>query len=196
MSIRDVINDWLHREELFILTPALESDPVNRVLFVSKEIHAAIDDFGEEIDERMGRLRAHLEAFVTAEMVTVAMEPFRAKDAYMARLHPAADEVWEIRDRFSPSIRIFGCFAEPDAFVALTWQWRSVLGTIEARAKRSKGRSRAKRGWPRIWPIERRACLAEWRRKFPSYPRLSGRTPDEYLTNWFPVGDPSRWQDK
>src|SRR5260370_41347186 len=124
------------------------------------------------------------------------MEPFRAKDAYMARLHPAADEVWEIRDRFSPSIRVFGCFAEPDIFVALTWQWRSVLGAIEARAKRSKGRSRAKRGWPRIWPIERRACLAEWRREFPSYSPFSGSIPNEYLTSWFPVGDPSRWQDK
>src|SRR5438067_10007944 len=105
MSIRDVINDWLDREELFVLTPVLESDPVARILFVSKEIYEAIGGFGDEVDERMGGLRAHLEVFVTAEIITVAMEPFRARDAYMARLHPFGDEVWEIRDRTSPSIR-------------------------------------------------------------------------------------------
>jgi hypothetical protein len=196
MSIRDVINDWLDREELFLLAPRLETDSVERVLFVSKDLYRAIGGFGNEVDERMGRLRAHLEVFVGDNIVTVAMEPFRARDAYMARLSPARDEIWEIRDRSSPSLRIFGCFAEVDTFVAFTWQWRSILGAIEARAKRSRGRSLAKCGWPRIWPIERRACRAAWRQKFPSYEPHRGSAPGEYLSNWHPVGDISRWQNQ
>jgi hypothetical protein len=98
MSIRDVINS-LDGERLFLLTPALDSDPTERFLFVSKDIHDALEGAGEGDNERMGRLREHLEVFVRGEIVTVAMEPFRAKDAYMARLHPPRGEVWEIRDR-------------------------------------------------------------------------------------------------
>lgn len=99
MSIRDMINYWCDQKELFLLTPRLESDPVARVLFVSRDLYETIGGFGHQIDERMGRLRAHLEVFMGDNVVTVAMEPFRARDAYMTRLSPAHDEVWEIRDR-------------------------------------------------------------------------------------------------
>lgn len=182
MSIRDVINDWIRRGDLFLVEPALDSDPMSRTLFVSRDIYNAITDLGEGRNERMGRLRAQLEVFVRGELVTVAMEPFRARHAYMARLHPRRDEIWEIRDRFTPSIRVFGSFSEFDTFVALTWQWRWILGGIGSHF------------WPRVWSIERRACRAAWRRNFPSYLAHTGNVPHEYLSNWFPVGDPNRWE--
>jgi hypothetical protein len=176
MSIRDVINDWLDREEMFLLTPALESDPV---------------------DERMGRLRERLELFVRGDIITVAMDPFSGRTAYFARLWPGRDEVWEIRDRQSPSIRVFGSFSEPDTFVALTWQWRSILGfDVRPKHLRAPSTPKNKPTWPRFWRIERSACLAAWRQKFPSYQPYSGSAPSEYLTNWLPIGDLSRWQNK
>ena len=68
--MREVINDWRIRKELFFLTPMLESDPVRRVMLVSREIYEAVTDLGEGIDERMGRLREHLEVFVRGDIIT------------------------------------------------------------------------------------------------------------------------------
>lgn len=196
MSIRDVINDWCDRRELFLLTPLLDSDPIGRTLFVTRDIYEAITGLGEGVDERMGRLRAHLEVFVRGDVITVAMDPYRARNAYMARLQPRRDEVWEIRDRSSPSIRVFGSFMELDTFIALTWQWRSILGAPLGRTRDTvqKIATGIKGPWPRLWQIEQRACKAEWRRKFPAHNPHSGSTPDDYITNWLPIGDPGRWQ--
>jgi diadenosine tetraphosphatase ApaH/serine/threonine PP2A family protein phosphatase len=47
-----------------------------------------------------------------------------------------------------------------------------------------------------VWPLERRACLAARRQKFLSYPPHRGDTPDEYLTDWLPIGDTKGWQNK
>jgi hypothetical protein len=193
MSIRDVISDWRGRGELFLLTPLLDSDPIGRVLSVSRDIYEAVTNLGEGVDERMGRLRAHLEVFVRGDVITIAMDPYRARNAYMARLQPRRDEIWEIRDRSSRSIRVFGSFGELDTFVALTWQWRSILGAPLKRA-RDAIQKLAAQPWPPVWPIEQRACKAEWRKKFPTHNPHNGRTPDDYVTNWLPVGDPSGWQ--
>jgi hypothetical protein len=200
MSIRDIINDWCGQSELFLLTPVLDSDPIERVLFVSRDIYAAVTDLGDGVDERMGRLRAHLEVFVRGDVITIAMDPYRAGRAYMARLQPRRDEIWEIRDRSSPSIRVFGSFTELDTFVALTWQWRSILGAPLRRARDTIRKiaasinDPARQPWPRMWQIEQRACKAEWRKKFPAHNPHNGSTPDDYITNWLPVGDPNRWQ--
>ena len=191
--MREVINDWRIRKELFFLTPMLESDPVRRVMLVSREIYEAVTDLGEGIDDRMGRLREHLEVFVRGDIITIAVNPYQAWNAYMGRLEPHGDEIWEIRDRSSPSIRVFGSFAEADTFIALTWQWRSILGA-PLRNARDVIQKISAQSWPRVWAIEQRACKAEWRKKFPTHDPHSGRTPDDYVTNWLPVGDPSRWQ--
>jgi hypothetical protein len=186
MSIRDVIRDWVGRGELFLLSPALDSDPFVRCLYLSRDIYNAITDLGEGVDERMGRLRARLEVFIKGEVVTVSIDPYRSRSAYMSRLDPHRREVWEVRDRSRPSLRVFRSFAEKDTFVALTWQWRSILGPL-ARLEPNV--------WPRMWPIEARRCAAAWRRRFSSYSPHTGSNPDEYLTNWFPIGDPSRWKN-
>jgi hypothetical protein len=47
MSIRGVISDWRDRGELILLTPLLESDPIGRVLFISRDIYEAVIDLGE-----------------------------------------------------------------------------------------------------------------------------------------------------
>jgi len=193
MSIRGVIRNLVARDGLQLLTPALESDPIERHMFLSRDIYEAVTGLGAGVDERMGRLRAHLEVYICGGVVTVAMEPYRAKDAYMARLKPDRDEVWEIRDRSEPSIRVFGSFAEKDTFVALTWQWRATLGAIVRRKVSDRSAPVHPHIWPRNWPRETRACKAAWRRKFPSYQPCSGSIPDEYLTNWHPIGDPQKW---
>jgi hypothetical protein len=95
MSIRDVIRDWVGRGELFLLSPALDSDPFVRCLYLSRDIYNAITDLGEGVDERMGRLRARLEVFIKGEVVTVSIDPYRSRSAYMSRLDPHQREVWE-----------------------------------------------------------------------------------------------------
>jgi hypothetical protein len=147
MSIHDVVRAQTDAHELFLLTPILDSDPLVRCLFVSRDIYEAVTDLGDGIDERMGRLRARLEVFIKGQVITVSIDPYRTRNAYMARLDPCQREVWEIRDRSRPSLRVFGSFADRDTFIALTWQWRSILGPL-ARIKPNV--------WPRMWPIEAR----------------------------------------
>ena len=77
-------------------------------------------NLGERI--RMMELRRDLDRFVEGGVITVSAEPYRAGIAYLSRLHDAPDEVWEIRSRHpKPAIRVFGRFAAPDLFIALSW---------------------------------------------------------------------------
>jgi hypothetical protein len=93
MSIHDAIRDQTNAGELFLLTPILDSDPLVRCLFVSREIYEAVTDLGDGIDERMGRLRARLEVFIKGQVITVSIDPYRARNAYMAWLDPSQREV-------------------------------------------------------------------------------------------------------
>jgi hypothetical protein len=79
---------------------------------------------------RFSQLRAQLDTFTAGGLISVAQEPFtKPKATYMARVDPAADEVWDIRSVDPrPAIRVLGCFAETDLFVALTWEYRKNLG--------------------------------------------------------------------
>jgi hypothetical protein len=63
-------------------------------------------------------------------VVSFGWEPYKKKrTAYMARLERVSDGIVEIRSFDpSPSLRLFGGFAEQDVFVGLTWEWRRNLG--------------------------------------------------------------------
>lgn len=74
----------------------------------------------------------------------------------MARTYPPADEVWDIRSRDpKPAMRVLGCFAETDVFVALVHGYRKNLGGPRSRQ----------------WRDLIESCKAEWRKLFPrTYP--------------------------
>src|SRR5260370_28792640 len=97
-------------------------------MLFSAELKALLDGpwDHEELRYRAGRLRADLEEFTKGKHITVCLEPFAAKSAYMGRLAPVADGVWDIRSRDpSPALRVVGLFAETDVFIALRWAPRS-----------------------------------------------------------------------
>ena len=118
---------------------------------------------------RGGRLRADLEMFVDGSVVSIADDPYKKpKAAYMARVDPPRDEVFDIRSRDpKPGVRVLGCFADKDIFVALAWDFRENLG------------GPASREWRDF--IER--SKAEWRKLFNPYPPHKGATLHDYASN-------------
>jgi hypothetical protein len=123
MSIRDEIRECLDDGRLRLLSPTLPHDPVVRYVFASEEIAELVEgpwpDKGWEV--RCARLRMDFDVFIRGDVIAVAEQCSKNKTAYMARLFPGCDEVWEIRSRDpSPSLRVFGRFSELDVFIALT----------------------------------------------------------------------------
>lgn len=156
--------------DLYRVVPALSEDPIRRTLVLSREIHDLVSGPPPEgiSMARLGTLRRDLERFVTAPRILVPEEPFRAGTAYMSRLHAAADEVWEIRARDpKPGIRVFGRFAAPDVFVALTWSTRQRLGGPKSVE----------------WKNAIRLCKTRWRQLFLTFPPHSGVRICDYITD-------------
>jgi hypothetical protein len=110
-------------------------------MFISEEIKALLDGpwNNQDLRYRAGLLKADLEEFVKGSEILVCLEPFAAKAAYIGRLAPVEDGIWDIRSRDpSPALRVIGLFAETDVFVALRWAPRSRR--IEWTAKPPLGR--------------------------------------------------------
>lgn len=104
----------------------------------------------DEMEERLGILQADLELFAEGQPV----DP-----RYLFLLSPSYEAVWEIRSvRPSPSIRVLGCFAKKDVFVATNMALREELG-----------------GWQsREWKNVKRLARTRWNALFHTYvPMLS-----------------------
>jgi hypothetical protein len=102
MSIEDEILDRVRRGMLWPLQPKAAGATIRRALFVGERLWAELNspEGDEEWEDRIGRLRADLEIFVTEPSITAR---------YLFLLYPAADAVWEIRSvRDRPSLRVLG----------------------------------------------------------------------------------------
>lgn len=169
MSLLDEVADWCARGRLFVLEPYVSGQLIRRTIVLSAELHLLIYEpwDGPSWEYRCRSLWAYLDAFILGVSVTVAKRPFLAKKAYFAQLHPASEEVWEIRSRNPrPSLRIFGRFAATDVFVALTWSKRAVLGAAKSRE----------------WRDARERCKSEWRRLFPAFEPHSGESLGDHIS--------------
>lgn len=175
MSIRAEINNRLGEGRLFQLLPTLADSPVGRTMFISSEISGLVRGpwSNAAFEYRFSKLRADFEVFIEGRIIAVGAHPYKKKKtAYMARLDEPSDETWEIRSRDpKPGIRVFGRFAEKDAFVALTWGFREDLG----------------RPGSKEWRDAIEQCKTEWRKLFPTYPPLSGADYNDYVSNFFLV---------
>jgi hypothetical protein len=169
MSIRDDIKVHLGKE-LFLLEPLLPAERVIRTMFISKEINRVVHPPWAQgrNGTRHAQMRAWLETFIAGRRIPVAEHPFKkGRDAYLARVHPVANEIWDIRCMNpNPGIRVFGRFTELDTFVALTWEHRESINgkqfdTAIARA------------------------MNEWRRLFPTIPVFKGNKINDYLSGNF-----------
>jgi hypothetical protein len=168
-TIREAINAHVGQGSLFCLTPEFLSDETPRAMFVSREVMEIVDGPpwpNSRDGRRYARLRGLFDAFTGGDFITVAADPFR-KDAcaILARVHPIAHEIWDFRCLDpAPGIRSLGCFAEQDAFVALTWNFRENLQAAAA------------------WNAEIRLCKNEWQGLFGPLPPHAGKSLDEYVS--------------
>ena len=169
-SIRDAIS-YLEGRELFCLAPILAGEETPRTVFVSKELgQAVVPQTRGWAATRDGRLFAHargvLDAFTEGDFITMALDPFdKDARAIIARVDPIGDGVCDFRCLDpKPGIRIFGCFSEPDTFIALTWDYRENL---ENGAR---------------WASEVERCKKDWTKLFGTLRPLIGKTVNEYVS--------------
>jgi len=155
MSIEDEILDRHSRGMLFPLLPKAKGAPILRAMFVGEGLWKDLNSSeGDPVwDERIGRLRADLEIFVTEATIS---------PKYLFHLYPAADAVWEIRsNKYEPSIRVLGLFPLRDIFVSTNFARREAL--VELRAGRLVD-------WQsREWKNFKRMAKAIWRVLFVTY---------------------------
>ena len=134
-----------------------------RALYVTDEIWRLLDaQTADDItEERYGRLRADLEAFVVEE----DLYPH-----YLYWLTPRRDQVWEIRSAAdAPSLRVLGRFVERDVFVALTIEERSELG-----------------GWDsESWKRAKRTAIQRWGAVL-NFSALEGTTEHDFFSGAIP----------
>jgi hypothetical protein len=147
-------------------------------MFLSEEIMGVLAGPWEHeaLRYRGGRLRGDLEEFVKGEELAVCLEPFVAKAAYMGRLAPVEDGVWDIRSRDpKPALRVIGFFAELDVFIALRWAPRSKL---------IKGASRPPLGArdSREWRDVVVQCKTDWTNLFHAYRPVTGECINDYIS--------------
>ena len=148
MSIGTVIGWRVDQRSIFPLVPA--SGSILRAMFVTEAVwtalNASYDD--EEMEDRMGRLKADLEFFASSPSI----DP-----KYLFHLYPARDAVWEVRSvRDAPSIRVLGLFAAKDVFIATAFALREDLGSWQSREWKQVKRT-ARQRWSTLFhPYEPR----------------------------------------
>lgn len=148
-------------------------------MFLSQELKDFLDGPWTHKGARLraGRLRADLEAFIKGDELSLCFEPFVAKAAYMGRLEPIEDSIWDIRSRDpKPALRVVGFFAEMDAFVALRWAPRSKR--LEWTDKPPLG-DKDSREWRDIIV----QCKTDWRNLFHGYVPVTGECINAYLSD-------------
>ncbi|MCW5729512.1 MAG: hypothetical protein KIT20_02045 [Alphaproteobacteria bacterium] len=132
---------------LFLLVPKAAGAPIRRVMLVGEDLWSDLEspEGDAEWEERIGKLRADLEVFVTEEKIV---------PRYLFLLYPAGDAVWEIRSvRDRPSLRVLGLFAAKDIFVSTNHARREDLGNWQSRE----------------WKAVKRLARAVWRKLFQGY---------------------------
>lgn len=155
---------------LFSLGPSMPGASAKREVYISADVKALLNGpwVNDDFEIRCGYLAADFDRFITGATIAVAATAHGSNAANLKRLHPPADEVWELRCRNpKPGIRVFGRFAAKDVLVALTWATRPDLGGPQSKA----------------WRDAKESCNAEWRKLFPAYPPFSGAHCDDYLSN-------------
>jgi hypothetical protein len=172
MSIRHLVERLVVSGKLTLL-PTLLGLETGRDMYVSAEILKVVTPpFASDDRESMqlADFRQFLDAFSERCRLTVAENPYvKPGWALMARIDPVNDEFFDLRvitpaENEPQSIRAFGGFADIDAFVALTWNYRDSIGdNFNAEVDR---------------------CRNAWRELFGEIRPHHGATLDDYLTHY------------
>ena len=130
MSIRDEIKSKLDRD-LFVLMSELVGEETPRTIYYSTEVQEIIEGANSDGKHKMrfASAKAVMDAFIELGEVLFGLDPHnKSTSARMARTDPVSDGVVDFRVLDpNPGIRVFGCFSEPDTFIALTWGFREEM---------------------------------------------------------------------
>jgi hypothetical protein len=172
MSIQDEIKVLCGNGRLLKRARNAPRGPALRSLYMSTlridGYPSIVDKLGDtssstQTRERWSQAAAYLDAFIERSSITIPPNSRRAGYAFMSRLEPPPEELWDIRCFGpKPGLRIFGRFADKDVFIALTWNYRENLASDVEYAKAG---DRAVRQWGML---------------FASY--FVGNYPDDYIT--------------
>ncbi len=130
MSTRDAIAAALEKREIALLPHKLPGVPALRHVFVTGEVWDFVTaGVPKELAHKAAEGRRMLDAFTAGNRMVVSLNPHNhPADCQITRNSPEEDGVWEFRIRDpKPQVRIFGCFAERDVFVALSVMSRDNL---------------------------------------------------------------------
>lgn len=124
MSIRDAIAAAIDAEELNPLPTLLPGVEAVRHVFVTNEVWDFVGGpmMPKELAHKAADGRRMLDSFTAGNKVVVSLNPHdKPAHCQLSRIGPVEEGVWEFRIRDpKPQVRIFGCFAECDVFVALS----------------------------------------------------------------------------
>lgn len=174
MSIVDELAARCSEGRLVELKPLL-AVPIKRSVWVTADVMDQLspDTADPDFELEAGRLRKKLESVARGNRLVVGQR--RNKSCDVKRLDPPSDEVWELRERPEPGIRVFFRFIDHDCIAATNI--RLVRHLFE------KWWTRGGRDYWPAWVVEIRRCKAHWRSLFISYPPHVGETISDYLSN-------------
>ena len=164
------MREWVRSGDLVVLEPALQATATVRHVIATREVYEELcgewDDIECEI--RYARARAVVDAFIGGLRLAARHPPSTSAKAQIALLNPPEEQVWAFRSREpKPGVRVFGCFAEIDVFVALNTELKENIDADYVR--------------------EKEKCKRAWRQFFPTYTPLKGTSLADYLTAFHAV---------
>lgn len=175
MSIADSLLKAVEVGDLAFL-PMEKSDPIDRVMLISREITELLNGANAAQKARAKRLLADLQSFVKGEVISICLRPYEHGEAYFGRLDPVGSSIWDVRSRKpDPGLRIFGMFADLDTFVALSWWPRSIK--VSWALKEPLGDKNSLN-----WRIAMHDCDSQWHSTLPGEVAVSGLEVERYVS--------------
>jgi len=151
MSIQEHIRTCLDHGRLHVHRPLDPGAAHLRIVLLTPELREEIDAklLDEHAGNRTGAFLADLDRFIGGDPITIGDR--RHKHAFLKRLDPQGDQVWELRSIDpKPSVRAFGTFAHTDILVLTHMRLRTELGGYKSRAFGNEIR-RTRRTWQGIF---------------------------------------------
>lgn len=157
--------------DLTFVRPTFPGAKVERNVFATAEVSELIDGAlldHPDFSEVAAQARAKIDSFSMGRKVIFALNPHSKDDAALvARNGPVGKGVVDLRIRSPrPALRIFGCFAETDLLLLLTWAPREKLH----------------------FPTEVKRCRQVWDQLFPNHEPMIGQTHADYISSHALIG--------
>lgn len=166
MSITAVIEDQVNRGDLIVIKPLVDSDPQDRLIFVTPEIYNMLVGPWQNAKQEIEwfEARAIMDSFVAGRLISTSSS--RNKDVQLKLLDTSPRGLWELRaTKPKPGIRLLGLFAKKDCLIILNWRERPFLTSR------------------RLWSEAFRECKAKWNGLFYTYGPMEETNCDDYISN-------------